>query len=204
MENTHTQHIVLNNSVKSQSLDDLIRLYKPAADDPYFNVNAGVEHYRLLAFISNQLMGNQTIYDLGTYKGFSALALSSNKNVNVVTYDIEDVEKTINMKHIKNIQFVVKDALLDIEKMKDSPVIMLDVDPHDGVQETAIINKLVEVGYRGIVICDDIHLNQGMKIFWTFIPSHLTKYDISDFGHHSGTGLVVFNDSFVSVDIQDV
>lgn len=198
------QHITINTSIRSQNLDPLNKLYKPAADDPFFNLEAGVEHYKLLASISDQLKGSPTIYDLGTYKGFSALALSNNKNINVITYDIENVEDNINMKHINNIKFVVKDAYLDVTTFKDSPVIMLDIDPHDGIQETNIIKKLVEVGYRGIVICDDIHLNQGMRIFWRFVPSHLKKYDITDYGHASGTGLIVFDTEYVSVEVEEV
>ena len=199
-----SQTIIIDSRVKSQSLDSLIKLYTPASKNPYFNLEAGLEHYRLLAFISNQLKDNSTIYDLGTYKGFSALALSANKNVNVITYDIVDVENNINMTHIPNIKFVTKDAYLDVDKFINSPVIMLDIDPHDGIQETNIINKLVEVRYKGIVICDDIHLNQGMKLFWTFVPAHLTKYDITDLGHASGTGLIVFDKNYVSVEIEDV
>jgi hypothetical protein len=37
---------------------------------------------------------------------------------------------------------------------------------------------------------DDINLNNPMKEFWNVITED--KYDISEYGHWSGTGLVIF------------
>ena len=52
----------------------------------YFFLNSGVEHYRLLAHISTYYE-NETILDIGTFKGGSALALSFNNN----NFHFEDI-----------------------------------------------------------------------------------------------------------------
>ena len=54
----------------------------------YFDLEAGKEHYRLLAWLSLQLEKNEIVYDIGTYLGFSAIALSYNRTCKVKTYDI--------------------------------------------------------------------------------------------------------------------
>ena len=106
------------------------------------------------------------------------------------------------MYDVKNVVFIHKDAKEDVELFKNSPVIMLDIDPHDGKQEIEIVQKLIDINYKGIVICDDIHLNSEMEYFWSWIPCELEKFDITLYGHFSGTGLLVFDNSVVSVEIQ--
>ena len=44
-----------------------------------FYENSGTEHYKLLAYLST-LVDNETILDIGTYQGGSALSLSYNSN----------------------------------------------------------------------------------------------------------------------------
>jgi hypothetical protein len=66
---------------------------------------------------------------------------------------------------------------------------MLDT-KHDGVFEQEFFDFLVKENYNGIVLFDDIHLNSQMKNFWSNIE--LEKYDITNIGHWSGTGVVVF------------
>jgi hypothetical protein len=45
--------------------------------------------------------------------------------------------------------------------------------------------------YKGYVFCDDIHLNHNMENWWQSVK--IEKYDITDIGHFSGTGLINFN-----------
>ena len=47
------------------------------------------EHYKLLAYLSS-FFNNETIVDIGTYRGLSALALSYNSSNKIITYDIID------------------------------------------------------------------------------------------------------------------
>ena len=54
----------------------------------YFFDDVGQEHYKLLKYISSQLKDGSNVFDIGTSTGLSALALSSNPNIIVHTYDI--------------------------------------------------------------------------------------------------------------------
>ena len=72
------------------------------------------------------------------------------------------------------------------------PLIFLDVDPHNGVMEYDFYKYLKSIGYKGIVLWDDIFLSPPMREFWNKIPSD-EKRDLSQWGHFSGTGLIVFS-----------
>lgn len=153
------------------------------------------EHFKLCAYLSTKFSKNILI-DAGTSFGNSAIALSYNTKNTVRTYDVafNDFE---SFKERGNIIAVQKDINTeDIDILLSSPLIMLDIDPHDGKQELVFSNLLKEIGYEGYVICDDIHLNSPMNIWWNSIEQ--TKYDITDIGHHHGTGLICFG----NVDIE--
>jgi beta-1,4-mannosyl-glycoprotein beta-1,4-N-acetylglucosaminyltransferase len=155
----------------------------------YFNDMPGKEHYCLLASLSN-LFNNVTILDIGTYKGCSALALSYNKTNNVQSFDI--VNDTVKLNSIpENITFIVDDILKKkyVQTIKDSPLIVLDTN-HDGTFEKIFYKYLVQIKYKGIVLLDDIKLNDSMINFWDSIQE--TKYDITQLGHYTGTGIVFF------------
>ena len=57
----------------------------------YFLDSQFKEHYRLLAYLST-LFNDQILFDVGTLKGYSALALSYNRANKIVSYDIEDLK----------------------------------------------------------------------------------------------------------------
>jgi predicted O-methyltransferase YrrM len=180
----------LDNFIISHSLDSLLK-YIPF-NAIYFNLPAGKEHYRLLANISMQMPDNSIIADIGTSQGLSALALSYNSNVKVISYDIVDTSKfTHSMAKKGNIEFIIKDALLDIDRIKYASVIMLDIDPHDGIQEKNFINLLEKVNYKGIIVCDDINLNDAMRSWWSSVKQK--KMDVTVYGHFSGTGIIIFD-----------
>jgi hypothetical protein len=62
---------------------------------------------------------------------------------------------------------------------------------NDGTFETEFYNYLVSIGYTGYLLLDDIHLNFEMERFWGSITKE--KYDITNIGHVTGTGVVYFN-----------
>jgi hypothetical protein len=147
------------------------------------------EHYRLLYYISKSY-NNITIIDAGTNFGHSCKALAQNKNNKIITYDIQP--KNFHFfDEYENIEF----KLLDINKesediIKSAEIILLDIDPHDGIQEKQFTDFLIKINYKGYLICDDIFLNKGMKDWWDSIS--IEKYDITEVGHFSGTGIVNF------------
>ena len=144
------------------------------------------EHYKLLAHLVNNLR-NTVVYDIGTYRGLSAIAMASNPHNKVISYDIENFLECMIP---ANVEFKIDDCYLD-EGILKSPLISLDVDPHDGEFEKKFIAFLTANNYKGTVICDDIHLSPQMQDFWDSVT--LTKYDVTEFGHYSGTGMIIFD-----------
>ena len=173
------------------------RRNKTNLPEHWFFMESGKEHYRLLCYISS-LYNNATLIDIGTWVGSSSLALGFNKNNNVISFDIVrqqrdtqgiivDVDGIITD---ENIKFEIGNVLeYNKEIILNSPFMMLDT-KHDGIFEQEFFDFLVKEKYNGIVLFDDIHLNSQMKNFWSNIE--LEKYDITNIGHWSGTGVVVF------------
>lgn len=157
----------------------------------YFEEPAGKEHYRFLEDLVRVKKG--VVVDVGTLYGSSALALSTNPEVTVWTYDIMDhVPWHAGVRKRRNIDFRLKngiDAVPDF--VNETDLIVLDVDPHDGKQERAFFEALETEGYKGVVVCDDIHLNEAMETWWNGVTQR--KEDKTDVGHWSGTGVVYFD-----------
>lgn len=148
------------------------------------------EHYRLLTYLS-KVNNNIVIIDAGTSQGHSCLALAQNPKNKIITYDIMDKNFPF-FNEYKNIEFKKLDINKEVPKIiKSAKIILLDIDPHDGNQEKIFTDYLIEIGYKGYVLCDDIHLNQGMINWWSSIE--IEKYDLTEIGHVSGTGLINFN-----------
>jgi hypothetical protein len=144
------------------------------------------EHYMLLSYLSYQY-NNVNIFDLGSYRGFSAIALSSNPTNKIISYDIDYFLDILDRP--KNVEFRIGDFFTELDILS-SPLIMFDVDPHDGEIEFEFIEWLSKKQYKGSVIFDDIHLNSNMRNFWKNIKQD--RIDLTEFGHWSGTGMVKF------------
>jgi hypothetical protein len=159
----------------------------------YFNLEAGKEHYKLLAYLST-VITSKKIIDIGTYFGFSATAFAYNKDKQIISYDIFDwiPDDKITIKSAENVQLKVMNCLYDIDNIIDTDLIMIDID-HNGNNELNILDTLRKANYKGLVLLDDIGLNEEMIKLWNDIPEK--KIDISSVGHWSKTGLVIFDPS---------
>lgn len=160
----------------------------------FFQLRSGEEHYRLLLFLS-KLYKNTVISDIGTNKGASAVALSENESNEVISIDIEDVKDKEWTNKPNNCNFIIADILHDeniFKKVLESKLIFLDID-HLYTNEIRIYKKLIENKWKGVLICDDIHLNLEMKRFWEEVQSK--KIDITRYGHYSGTGAIITDDT---------
>lgn len=147
------------------------------------------EHYRLLAYISSKLSYN-TIFDIGTFYGHSSLALSQNKTVKVVSYDIENVRNLRVYPH--NVEYAIGDFRKD-PRLFHAPFIMIDVAPHDGIQEAEFHKFFIDSGYKGVTLWDDINWSKQMIDWWDSVNEpNVIKLDISKIGHFSGTGLIIY------------
>ena len=179
-----------------------------------FHDKSGVEQYKLLAYMST-LLNNETILDVGTFEGGSALALSKNKTNNVISIDVKyQVNRDIDL---DNILFLEGDILNDEEEIikidrnfrsgvlnkgygkeliKQSKLILYDT-VHDGVVEKQFHDYLVKSNWSGVCIWDDTKyrwtgaVRQGMVDFWDCIENE--KEDVTKYAHWTGTGMVWYN-----------
>ena len=175
--------------VSNQELDQLdtnfINQYNFFHDISYFHGPAGKEHYRLLMYVS-EIFNKEILFDVGTHRCMSAAAMSASMKNNVISYDLV---KIIPMNpFLPRVQYFLGDVALN-KKLKNSSFIFFDVD-HNGSFERIFYEHLKKIKYKGLLMCDDIHLNEPMKNWWNNIKED--KYDLTDKGHWSGTGLVYF------------
>jgi hypothetical protein len=183
---------------------DLSSVYKYVescqANEQFFLLPAGKEHYKLLAYFAKIMEG--PLIDIGTYYGFSAAVLSIDPEKKVITYDIydwiNDTEYTI--KNRENIELRCMDCLYDIPTLLDANFICLDVSPHNALQEDEIFKALQKYKYKGLLFLDDIHLNNDMHDWWNSIT--LPKYDLTKYGHFTGSGIVVFDPSKYNIFLE--
>lgn len=166
----------------------------------YFLSRPGTEHYTLLSHLSWQLERGETVVDVGTFLGFSALALSHNQQAHVISYDLEDkipsTSAFLTPLHRHSVDFRVGNVIPDLPSLLHAPFMFLDTN-HDGGFEREFIAELTRLQYKGIVFCDDINLNDAMRSFWADVA--LPKMDLTSVGHWSGTGAILFDPQTVNL-----
>jgi len=167
-----------------------------------FYAKSGKEHYRFLGYLSS-LFNEITILDVGTHLGGSALALATNRNNKIISVDIVDKRET--KIDLPNIEFYIGDITdpeLGHDIINSANIIVYDA-AHDGISETTFHKLLLELGWNGIVVWDDITLNwtgkprQCMIDFWNSIEN--TKYDITEYAHWTGTGIVQYGNCEINL-----
>lgn len=145
-------------------------------------------YYELLLYLSDQFK-NETFLDLGTYRGHSALAMALNGENTVLSYDVTNCLQC-SYSDFKNIQFFLDDIKnIDDKTILKSKLIFLDID-HCGNSESNFLDRLRKLGWSGLVVCDDIILNDEMRDFWAKIPE--PKIDLTSVFHKHGTGIINF------------
>lgn len=152
----------------------------------FVNKPAGVEHYKLLAWISTQFKKG-TIVEVGCHEGAGALALSFGGR-KVETFDLMDKCHP----YIKQVvKFTLAEGTNSLEAAKKAKVVFVDA-IHSGVFELEFLQELMKESAKPIVIFDDIHLNDEMKAFWSEVKKlGVDAQDWTDVGHWSGTGVVI-------------
>lgn len=155
---------------------------------------AGISEYRLYSYLST-LFDNTIILDIGTRTGNSALALSHNSSNKIISYDLQE-QGASNIKK-DNITWKIKNFMEDSEINWDNvSIVMIDVDPHDGIQEREMMKWLEEKKWKGILIHDDImEFGRWAENCNMWDEIKYEKLILTDIGHSTGTGLVNFGDS---------
>ncbi len=183
------------NNMDLSCLNEFVEWHKD--NYKYFNMSAGTEHYKLLSYLSTVISCSKII-DIGTFLGFSAVALSFLPDKKVISYDIYDCisDNVKSAKNKANITLKIMNCLKDIDTIIDTSLVMIDID-HEGNNELDILNALRKANYKGLILLDDIYLNNEMKQLWNDIPEK--KIDISEYGHYSGTGIVIMDASLFEI-----
>lgn len=148
----------------------------------YFLAKRG-EPYKLLAHLACAL-GGPPAADIGCFSGASAVALAAG-GATVDAYDIKAYMFPDVCEH-PQIAFHLGDG---VENAPIHPLISLDVDPHDGVQERRFVERVIASGLPALLVCDDIH-SAGLEGFWRWAPE--PKWNATAYGHHTGTGIIGF------------
>ncbi len=154
---------------------------------------AGWYHYRLLAYIGG-LYNGVRLADVGTSTGGSAFALAVNERNSVYSLDRVQCRHSTE-EYVRNIHFVVDDFHKPevMDEIAKAEFISFDIQ-HEGPDEHYFYNELIRRNWQGIMLVDDITLNDPMREFWASITHR--KYDVTSYGHgenRSGSGLVIFN-----------
>jgi hypothetical protein len=177
-------------NISNENLDNLEMEFSKFINDDeyikYYEEKSSKEHYRLLSYLSINV-DNEIFIDVGTLKGSSSLALSTNPKNMVYSFDIAN-HLALHQKP-KNVEYIIDDILngKHDEKIIKSKIILLDTF-HDGKFELSFLNYIKLLNFNGILILDDILLNDNMIKFWDDIEND--KLDITHIGHSTGTGIV--------------
>ena len=176
----------INNEILDAIDMSMFEFIKNDEYQKYYTDKSKREHYRLLTHLSNQF-NNEIFLDIGTLKGCSALALSTNQTNTVHSFNL--VEQRELSEGLNNINFYVDNIINGKydDLILKSKLILLDTF-HDGSFEIMFYNYIKNLGYVGTLILDDIYLNNDMINFWNQINDD--KIDATNIGHSTGTGVV--------------
>lgn len=166
------------------------------------------EHYRILAAFM-QLLKPERVVEFGTFQGRSSLSMMETlpEQSEIHTFDLinyeeipntllraEDFENNRLNQHLDNL---AEEAALEKHRSLLESTDFLFIDgPKDGTTEPCLVKNLNKIKFKKppIVVFDDIH-NYKMLKLWDELP--YPKFDMTSFGHWTGTGLVLWNNSSV-------
>jgi len=187
--------------------------------EEYIMAEAGKDHYALLNYISATYGDCRHFADIGTRYAASALAAGSNLKTPVWTFDTiggkQQLPRIFRGRSEENWKALVQNAgvnitfhNLDLLKVPAEELrtylgtwfVMLDTlhEPDSNPFEREFFQRMVSVGFKGVLLLDDIHLNSEMEKWWKELQDGAEKggyktYDVTEIGHFSGTGLVDFS-----------
>lgn len=183
----------------------------------YLLDDAGKEHYTLLNYISAKYGDCRPFVDIGTRYVTSALALGSHESA-VWTFDIpqsSERRRAFRGKTEAEWQRMVTEAgvnitfhNVDLLQASDDDFktyfgtwfVLLDTfhKPYSQPFERELFQRMVDIGFKGLLMLDDIYFNEEMKKWWEEIKNQAERgnyraHDLSEVGHWTGTGLVDFS-----------
>lgn len=170
----------------------------------FFLEKAGKEPYKLLAFLSKEVQSD--CCDLGTLYGSSALALSFNESINVLTLDtrrhIPETQGVVTIANRPNIKSMIASAQAVLPHIATCKLVYMDFESQNLDELNKVVNELEYYKFKGVLLVNDIYVNESMKAFWSNIPAHLKKIDATSVGHFTGTGIIVYDPESIDVEIN--
>lgn len=168
------------------------------------------EHYKLLAGLT-LLIKPKLVIEVGTGGGLAVLAIKKylTPDAKIITFDLIDW-KSNPQTYLKNEDFADGRLIQSLDDLADinmvnkhrlmleaADIIFFDA-AKDGIMEQKFIDNFRSVSFKTkpLVIFDDIRVWNMLKI-WRDLP--YPKLDITSFGHWSGTGLVEWPRSSLSL-----
>lgn len=146
------------------------------------------QYYQFLEWLPTQFPPDAYIIEGGTWSGAGARCLGS-RGHKVETYDPFPQPNLGGLP--PNVTHIAKDIFdIEPEKIRACDFFYLDIDPHEGASEAHFYHHLKKLGFRGLLYCDDIEMNEGMKAFWKRID--LPKLNLGTLAHATSTGFVSF------------
>lgn len=186
--------------------------------EKFFLEKAGKEHYAFMSYMSDTYGDCRHFTDIGTRYVTSSLAIGSNLQSPVWTFDrpgsterkhafrgkTEAEWKSQAQSAGVDITFHNLDLLAvpdeEFRKYFGTWFVFLDTFHYPDTKpfERELFQRIRDVGFKGILGLDDIYLNDEMKKWWNEVregaeAGGYTTYDITEVGHFSGTGLVDFS-----------
>jgi hypothetical protein len=224
-----TKVVIDKSAVRAQSKDilDKLKQFTHENYEKYLMDNPGKEHYSLWHYLTKNYHASDDcrhVVDIGTRYVASALALGAT-GVPVKTFDIPESKErraafrgkteeewqvqltgsTVVQVEFKNLDLLaIPDA--EFREYMSTWLIILDTFhlPYTVPFEIEYLSRLtsMEPKFEGMVLLDDIHLNDEMKKWWQEVNANADKwgykaYELTDVGHFSGTGLLDFSGKVV-------
>jgi predicted O-methyltransferase YrrM len=196
-----SQSLKFINNIPQIHLEDIAsRIPKTEVD--YISMFPG-EHYHLLASVVDVLKP-KTIIELGTHLGYSSLCMKKYLDADgrIFTFDVipwNEFENTILQPgdfDSQLTQYVDDTTTLNNfnkhrELFETADLIFMDA-LKDGVQEYQFLENFRNIGFNNkcLFVFDDIRLWNMLDI-WFHMDK--PKFDLTSYGHWSGTGLVEWN-----------
>jgi hypothetical protein len=204
-------------SFSKQRLHELMQFTYPKYEKHMMNA-PGREHYTLLEYMTATYGDCRHVVDIGTRFVASSLALGSHETP-VWTFDLpKSTERKVAFRgkserkwkrKVKAAKVDITFHNLDLLKVNNNEfrrymstwLIMLDTHhlPYSIPFEREWLDRLLRLGdFSGLVLLDDIHLNDEMKQWWEELQDKAMErgykaYDLTSVGHISGTGLLDFS-----------
>jgi hypothetical protein len=204
-------------SFSKKRLNELIQFTFPKYGE-HMMKPPGREHYTLLEYMTATYGDCRHVVDIGTRYVASSLALGSHETP-VWTFDLPsstereqafrgESEKQWKRKveaakvHIKFHNYdLLKVSNDDFRRYMSTWLIILDTHhrPYSAPFEREWLDRLLSLGdFSGLVLLDDINLNNEMKQWWKELQAKATErgykpFELTSVGHVSGTGLLDFS-----------